>query len=261
MQTLPITRVSIFDRIVCAFDGSPGSLEAALQADVLRNGLGTIELIGVFHAPSTVYSAYGAPLIVSDAQREFEDRFEKGRSVFPAASAEILQGPVVHQLLGQLKESHATLVAVGATDHSRPVGVVLRSVATEMLHRAPCSVFVARGAWERGSQPRSIVVGYDGSPGAGEAVAAGRELAARLEATIRVVLADDAASIDVQELDGLLVERDNRDPVDALRAASNTADLLVVGSRGVRGLRAIGSVSKQLGHQSACSILVVRHGR
>ena len=257
MPTVTNTRVSVFDRIVCAFDGSPASLEAAAQAEALRNGLGTIELIGVFRLPATGYSAYGAPLIVAEAQQEFGNRFEKARSICPTASAEILQGSVVPRLLEELDDHHATLVAVGATDHSRPVGIALGSVATNLLHRAPCSVLVARRAWQE-SHPGSIVVGYDGSPGASEALSTGRDLAARLDATLTVVLADDAASIETKELDGLTVERDERTPVVALRDASNAADLLVVGSRGLRGLKAIGSVSEQLGHESACSILVVR---
>ena len=48
------------------------------------------------------------------------------------------------------------------------------------------------------------------------------------------------------------------DVLQEVREASEAADLLLVGSRGLRGLRAIGSVSEQLGHQSASSILIVR---
>jgi nucleotide-binding universal stress UspA family protein len=32
----------------------------------------------------------------------------------------------------------------------------------------------------------------------------------------------------------------------------------VLGSRGLRGVRALGSVSEQVGHEAACSVLVVR---
>jgi nucleotide-binding universal stress UspA family protein len=47
-------------------------------------------------------------------------------------------------------------------------------------------------------------------------------------------------------------------PVDALVSASRDADLLVVGSRGLHGLRALGSVSERVAHQALCSVLVVR---
>ena len=257
MSTVSTTRVDIFDRILCAFDGSPGSSEAAIQAAALRNGVGVIELVGVYETP-TLYSVEGAPLIVADAERAFDRRFEAGRSEFPTATTELLHGAVVPRLLEHVAGFHATLVASGATKHSRPVGVVLGSVPTAMLHRAPCSVLIARRPWEAGSYPQSIVVGYDGSPEASQALAAGRDLAVRFDAILRVVLAADAATIQAEELDGLTVVRNDRQPVDALREAADSADLLLVGSRGLRGLKAIGSVSEQLGHKSHCSILIVR---
>lgn len=258
MPVVTNSRVTIFDRVVVAMDGSPGSLEAAIQADALRSGLGIIELIGVVQASSIAYSAYGAPLIVAEAERTFANRFDQGRSVNPAATAELLHGPVVPRLLERLEDSHATLVAVGASDHSRPVGIARGSVPTEMLHRAPCSVLVARRPRVAGSPLGSVVVGYDGSSGARDALAAGRDLASRLDTTLRVVLADDAAAITSEELEGLALDRDERSAVDALSEASHDADLLVVGSRGLRGLKAIGSVSERLGHRSSCSVLVVR---
>ncbi len=258
MPTVSSNRVSTFDRIVCAVDGSSGSREAVVEAEALRHGVGTIELVGVVQAPTMAYSSYGAPLIVQEVEKTFVERFETVRSAAPHAATEVLQGPVVPGILEQLKEFHATLVAVGATEHSRPVGIFLGSVPTELLHRAPCSVLVARRAWIACSSPGSIVVGYDGSSGAIEALSVGRYLATRFDAQLRVVIAGDAASVNAEELEGLTVDRVDGAPVDVLREASEAADLLLVGSRGLRGLRAIGSVSEQLGHQSASSILIVR---
>jgi nucleotide-binding universal stress UspA family protein len=40
--------------------------------------------------------------------------------------------------------------------------------------------------------------------------------------------------------------------------ASVESDLLVVGSRGLHGPRALGSVSERVGHRALCSVLVVR---
>jgi nucleotide-binding universal stress UspA family protein len=48
------------------------------------------------------------------------------------------------------------------------------------------------------------------------------------------------------------------EPVPVLTAASADADLLVVGSRGLRGVRALGSVSERVAHRAACSTLIVR---
>jgi len=49
-----------------------------------------------------------------------------------------------------------------------------------------------------------------------------------------------------------------REPVRALVGASGIVDLVVVGSRGVHGLKALGSVSERVAHQAECSVLVVR---
>ena len=48
------------------------------------------------------------------------------------------------------------------------------------------------------------------------------------------------------------------EPVPALLAASADADVLVVGSRGLHGLRSLGSVSERVAHAAGCSTLVVR---
>jgi nucleotide-binding universal stress UspA family protein len=43
-----------------------------------------------------------------------------------------------------------------------------------------------------------------------------------------------------------------------LTAASHDADLLVLGSRGLHGLKALGSVSERVAHRAECSTLIVR---
>ena len=47
-------------------------------------------------------------------------------------------------------------------------------------------------------------------------------------------------------------------PVVALVEAARDADLLIVGSRGLHGLKALGSVSERVAHDASCSVLVVR---
>jgi nucleotide-binding universal stress UspA family protein len=47
-------------------------------------------------------------------------------------------------------------------------------------------------------------------------------------------------------------------PVVALVEASEAADIVVVGSRGLRGIRALGSVSERVAHEAHCPVLVVR---
>ncbi len=56
-----------------------------------------------------------------------------------------------------------------------------------------------------------------------------------------------------------LEERDER-VLDLLHTISEEADLVVVGSRGLRGIRALGSVSERVAHEALCPVLVVRGG-
>ena len=257
-STLTDVRCSVFDRIVCAVDGSVASLAAARQAGVLRSGSGTIELVGVVEPSAGGYSIYGGPAIVSEAETSLAAELSEARLVCPGASSELLQGRTSGRLLERLIEGNATLVAVGASSRNRGIGTIRGSVTTAMLHRARSSVLVARSSSAPDSFPRSVVVGYDGSKGADAALSAGRDLAARFAAILRVIAAGDAVGVGSDALAGLSLERDERGALEALLDASKGADLVVVGSRGLHGLHALGSISERVGHQAACSVLVVR---
>jgi nucleotide-binding universal stress UspA family protein len=170
-----------------------------------------------------------------------------------------LKGPPVASLEQEIKQIDATLVVVGSHNYSRPAGIVLGSVATHMLHEAPCSVLIAREPRDAFHWPRSIVVGIDGSPQSAEAAAVARQLAERFEAKLRCVVAPDGEADldaardiaeDLEELEGK--------PVDELTVLSDWADLVVVGSRGLKGLKALGSVSERVAHRAHSPVLVVR---
>jgi nucleotide-binding universal stress UspA family protein len=248
----------VFTRVVCAVDRSDLSLEAVRQVCRLTPEGGQIELVGVVETLGDEYSAYGAPAEVSEATHSLAGRLAEAQELCPAATTELLHGPKVARVLALLKESNATLVAVGAGHRHRGLGIVLGEVATEMLHRASSSVLIARATSSGDDFPRSIVVGYDGSSGAGAALCVGRDLAERFAANLRVVAAGDAALRTFEELEEVELERDERSPATALLAASGEADLVVVGSRGLHGLSALGSVSERVGHEASCPVLVVR---
>ena len=102
-------------------------------------------------------------------------------------------------------------------------------------------------------------MGVDGSPESELAVASARLLAKSSGADLRIVSATsdqvdrDAARRVAPELE----EREGRG-LGVLKAESETADLVVVGGRGLQGLKALGSVSERIAHQASCSVLVVR---
>jgi nucleotide-binding universal stress UspA family protein len=56
----------------------------------------------------------------------------------------------------------------------------------------------------------------------------------------------------------IAVTKNNRPPVDALRDASLSAGLLIIGSRHLPGASALSSVSERVAHAAHCPVLVVR---
>jgi nucleotide-binding universal stress UspA family protein len=138
-------------------------------------------------------------------------------------------------------------------------GILLGGVAARLLHEAPCSVLLARPP-QFGEFPSSIIVGVDGSPQSLAAAAVARAIAERFGSEYLIVAATGGQRIDlppIQALSSYFVTDPGR-PADVLAELSKEADLLVVGSRGLHGPRALGSVSERVGHRAASSVLVVR---
>jgi nucleotide-binding universal stress UspA family protein len=131
-----------------------------------------------------------------------------------------------------------------------------------MLHRAPCSVLVARASADAEGFPRTAVVAVDGSAAAARALASACELRDRLGTEVRAVIAlqegkcdHEAARVTAAER-GVPLEEIGGAAADVL--VGSESQLLVVGSRGLRGLHALGSVSERVAHRSPASVLVVR---
>jgi nucleotide-binding universal stress UspA family protein len=135
---------------------------------------------------------------------------------------------------------------------------MLGDTGTELLHDSKCSVLLACPAVEGAWKPREIVVGLDSSSYAQAALETADELAKRFDGSVEVVSATGGKPI---ERDAAWASRvqtwDTAHPVDALVERSRDADLVVVGSRGVHGIRAIGSVSERVAHRAHCTALVV----
>jgi nucleotide-binding universal stress UspA family protein len=134
---------------------------------------------------------------------------------------------------------------------------MLGDTGTELLRDGLCSVLVARPHHDGEWQPRDVVAGLDGSPSAFAALATADELVSRLGSAVEVVYATAGGPVP-QEAWGERVDTlEEAHPVAALIDRSKRADLVVVGSRGLHGVRALGSVSERVAHRARCSVLVV----
>ena len=250
----------VFERVLVGVDGSHAGREAAVQAARLVAPGGTLELATAVYLIETSLQHWPAEDIEAALELEGRPVVDAAAALAgPRATTRLLDGPPLQALLAEAGRYEATLIAVGSHGHSRLGEFLVGGVSGPLLHEASCSVLIARPC-RITTFPSTVVVGHDGSPQADEALAVARQLEARFGSTTRVLVALAGKSVDADHV----LERERSaetprgQPARALVEASHDADLLVVGSRGLHGLKALGSVSERVAHQAACSVLVVR---
>jgi nucleotide-binding universal stress UspA family protein len=257
----PTPTLSLFRHVLVGIDGTAPSFEACRQVARLAEPDTAVDLVAVVHLAEAVHAGMDAPHVADELEREAEQALVEAQRIFEGrAVARSLNGFATATLHHEVERRGATLLALGSHGHRRLTEILIGGVAGELLHLAPCSVLIARPAADADAFPRAIVVGFDGSDSALAAVDEAAALAARMGSELRVVAARRGKHIDEGAIrsarpDAAVVDLH---PVEALVAASSAADLVVVGSRGLHGPRALGSVSERVAHQARCSVLVVR---
>jgi nucleotide-binding universal stress UspA family protein len=185
----------------------------------------------------------------------------------------------------------ADLLVVGARGLGPVRRLLLGSVSQACLHHASCAVAIVRdGTLDTAQRINRIVVGVDGSVTAGHALDWALEAGRLHQATVQVVhasaipygvgeplapVAYDTRSVEAtarRTLDAAVAAADTHGlpaPVTrtlalgnaaaALLDAAETADLMVVGSRGLGGFTGLvlGSVSHHVAHHSLCPVVVL----
>lgn len=271
---------SPFPSVVCGIDGTREGFEAARQAARIAGPGGRVLLVAAIHFLDAVSGHWGPERIAWDfletPQRDLDALDDAVRAmardslalaerqVGDAVGVETraVGGTAYDTLRDEASRVGATLIAVGAHGGRRLVGAALGSVATMLLHDAPTSVLLARAPFDPASFPSRVVVGVNGSKPSLQALSVAARLCEDPASSLTVVVATRDEDIDLDELarraEPHAVRVAGRRPVEALVEAASGADLLVVGSRGAGGLRALGSVSERVAHRAASSVLVVR---
>ncbi|MGW4472697.1 universal stress protein [Nonomuraea sp. NPDC004354] len=277
--------------IVVGVDGSPEALNAVRWAadEAMRRAcpLRIVHVTGVYAydiPPREVVQAFATPEDYGRAVLDDAGALARRRHPdLPIGS--VLGEGVIADVLRQAA-TEATALVVGSRGYGRFSPARLGSVSAGLAGRSPCPVVIVRDppARERGE----IVVGFDDHSAA--ALRFAFEEAARRGARLRAVHAWQPPTVSpfvlgadpiFEELFAaarhravLVLQRwRDRHPqvrvveeivpggaVAAIRRASASADLVVVGSRG-RGLfgsALLGSVSRGVLHESRCPVAVVR---
>jgi nucleotide-binding universal stress UspA family protein len=255
----------IFTRILVGIDGSQQALEAARQAALLQDIEGRLTLLSAWDIVHGMgMTGTEIPYYLDeDLQRATAEKGLRAAAEYvapyTAATEMLIRGAPASSLLKEIDRDEDTLVAVGSSGTGRLLGIVEGSVATTIIHRSPCSVLVARPT--KNGFPRRIVVGVDGSVESAAAYVAARYLGERFDAELHALVAWGGKGVN-ERLVATITDGEHDDtrdaPAEALSHAAETTDLIVVGSRGLHGLAALGSVSERVAHGAACSTLVVR---
>lgn len=265
-------------RITAAVDGTRAGFEAARQAGRLVSPGGSVRLIAVADPYFAAMNTWAGQRLVSpeDIVTSDGDHLAKQRLLERAAEAvadgrkqvpdgvevtgEVIEGATRDVLLDASRDTR--VLVLGSHGGGRVSGLVLSSTATDMIRHAACSVLVARPPFDEDDFPRAIAVAVDGSEPSLYALEVARqiEVAAAGRPTLRVVTAGRVAAGAVAPgpLGDIPVEQLRGRAHDAIARVGEGVDLIVMGARGLKGAKALGSVSERVAHKSASSVLVVR---
>jgi nucleotide-binding universal stress UspA family protein len=256
----------VFTRILVGIDGSQQALEAARQAALLQDVDGQLTLLSAWEVLPPIV---GGPH--TESRYDIEEMLQRTAAEealgaardyvapYTAAISMLVRGTPVAELLEEIERDEDTLVSIGSSGTGRLLGIVEGAVATELIHRSPCSVLVSRPS--KNGFPRNVLVGVDGSVESAAAYAAARYLAERFDAELHALVAWGGKGVN-ERLVAAITDGEHEDsrhaPALALTEAADRADLVVVGSRGLHGPRTLGSVSERIAHSASCTTLVVR---
>lgn len=252
----------IFHDIVVGVDGSRPAQTALSLALNLRAGDARMLVMSVAEIHAAAHTGAEAAVWTSwirSAAHEVRDECAAALDDLPNTSVRGVDGRPTSVLLQEASLREADLLAVGAGRSGRVAGLFFGSTATHLARHAPCSVLIARGEANALHFPERIVVGVDGSTPAADAEAVALALGDAHGAGVRRLMATGGEHLYSDRV--VRAEVDARWPVEALVDASREADLIVVGSRGLRGIASLGSVAERVAHQAECPVLIVRGPR
>ena len=274
---------------VDASQGSRGAARWALEEASRRNA----EALAVYawHIPAMAYGAPGygvsyADDFVAAGLALIDDAIGQSSREDVKVEPRVVEGSPAKVLSHEAEQPDIELVVVGSRGHGGVTGLLLGSVSHALSHQCPKPLVIVPQAGSVRARGR-IVVGIDGSSDADTALRWAAREARQREGTLQVILAcSDAkfahyveesgrhssvaagqelvdAAVAALGPTGVTIERAavEGSPAQVLVDAAGSADLLVVGTRGLgRAREAIqGSVSHACAHRSPVPVAIIPH--
>jgi nucleotide-binding universal stress UspA family protein len=265
-------RAATFGRIVCGVNGSRADAETVRQAAILSGSEGRLEIVCVIDVRGFGPNEQ-ANIAPARAEAALQHARGAARELGVNAHTCTVHGSSPWDSLANMAAG-ADLLVLGSRGGSRAGGVVLGSVATEAVHRAELPVLIARQA-PGAPFPERILLASDGSPSSRAAAALTANIARVHGSEVTLLTAGEetpGARHELAQQTADLAVATGREPLVVISAkpprtaiAEHALDqhpsLVVLGSSGRMGLRAVASVSEHVAHHVRSSVLVARAPR
>jgi nucleotide-binding universal stress UspA family protein len=263
----------IFANILCAVDGSRGSRAAIHQAVCLCEPGAKLHFVAVHHEVGSGPSAQ-ADLSEMHARAVLDEAASIARGGELETSISLLRGAESSDLLLAEAAGHDLLVA-GCHGGSRPGGMMLGSTATQLAQHAEVPLLIARRTIDADNFPQSALLATDGSDDSLAPARVATRLAKARGSALRLVYVPDGRRAEryreVLKQQALIelvtgcspkIAEDSGHVADRIceEAKGYRASMVVIGRRGLGGVKALGSVSERVAHRAQCSVLVALAG-
>jgi nucleotide-binding universal stress UspA family protein len=267
----PASSQSVLPNILCAVDGTRSGLAAVRMAANLAAPNGHLTFLTVTAEGTSGGINRAAAISPSRVEGVLRRAKRIADEVGVESSGEVShEGPAVKVLLQRARDHD--LLAIGAPPTSWLGGMLVGGVAATALSQFTTPMLVVRRTFAGALQGREILVASDGEKGSDQIVKLAARLGLSLGAKVTLVNALGAESkmnprsiqAQARVLERMLpgdseVLIEPGKPWDVIIKAANShkAAIVVMGSRRLSGLRALGSVSRRVAHDAPCSVLLL----
>jgi nucleotide-binding universal stress UspA family protein len=250
-------RTETVSRVLCGIDGSDADADAVRQAAVLAGPEGQLEIVCVTRGAAR-------------AEQALESAQAVAAEVGTSTSTRAVEDDDLWKGLAE-GTADRDLLVLGDNPHTRAGGIFHASTSTRVLHDSPIPVLIARAGGD--DFPQQIMVASNGDEASAHATAIAAGIAQAHSSAVTMVTIDHVEIRDRQHAlheetaeltralgaEPKIVKRTGEPDEEIVAAARQLeASLLVMGSGGKRGLRALGSVSEKVARNAPCSVLVAR---
>ncbi len=265
---------AVFTNILCAVDGTRASTAAVRMAVCLAGPTGRLTLLAV-----TAQSGAGRYATAAISPGRVTQVLNRAKRLAEAAGVPTTTiadpgGPPVKIILA--RASGHDLLAIGAPATSWIGGMLISGVAAASLSLLTTPALFVRASFTGSLGGREILVASDGQDGSDEIVELAGRLGLSQHAPVTLIHALGPESrarphrIEAQARTLALmlpggadthVEPGKAGQVILAAAKRSKPAITVIGSRGLGGVLALGSVSRRVVHGAPCAVLLVPQGR